>query len=38
MKFLTISGSPFIRKANALGTKSLTNTYENKETKLMYKL
>ena len=30
-KFLTISGSPFIRKANALGTKSLTNTYEIRE-------
>ena len=26
MKFLTISGSPFIKNANALGTKSLTNT------------
>jgi len=27
IKFLTMSGSPCIRKAKALGTKSLTNTY-----------
>lgn len=27
INFLIISGSPFMRKAKALGTKSLTNTY-----------
>lgn len=31
-KFLTISGSPFIRKAKALGTKSRTKTWEKSNT------
>jgi hypothetical protein len=30
-KFFTISGSLFIRKANALGTKSRTKTYHCKD-------